>query len=78
LILSVVIMPVPVATVAIPVVVPTAIIVPIVMPMMPTIMIPMSMAALDTMHYTAGDSLAWIPLRQGRCVCRQDDSGGGK
>jgi hypothetical protein len=50
---------------------------PGVMLMMPTIMVPVSIPALDTMHYTAGDSLAWIPLRQGRCVCRQNDSGGG-
>ena len=37
----------------------------------------MSIPALDTMHYAAGDSLVWIPLRQRRCACRQDDSGGG-
>jgi hypothetical protein len=73
----VVVMLVLVATVAIPVVVPMAMMVPVVMLMMPTIMIPMSIPALDTMHYTAGDSLAWIPLCQGWCVCRQDDSGGG-
>jgi hypothetical protein len=50
-----------VATVAILVVVPMAMMVPVVMLMMPTIMIPMSMPALDTMHYAAGDALAWIP-----------------
>jgi hypothetical protein len=64
-----------VATVAIPVVVPMAMMVPVVMLMMPTIMIPMP--ALDTMHYAAGDALAWIPLCQGRCASRQHDSGGG-
>jgi hypothetical protein len=50
-----------VAMVAIPVVVPMEMMVPVVMP---TIMIPMSMPALDTMHYAAGDALAWIPLCQ--------------
>ena len=50
-----------VATVAIPVVVPMVMMVPVVMFMMPTIMVPMSIPALDTMHY-AGDALAWIPL----------------
>ena len=40
-------------------------------------MIPTSIPALDNMPYAAGDSLAWIPLQQGRCACRQDDSGGG-
>jgi hypothetical protein len=54
-----------------------AMMVPVVMLMMPTIMIPMSMAALDTMHYATGDALAWIPLPQGRCASRQHDSGGG-
>jgi hypothetical protein len=73
----VVVMLVLVATVAIPVVVPMAMMVPVVMLMMPTIMIPMSMLALDTMHYAAGDALAWIPLCQGRCASRQHDSGGG-
>src|SRR5664279_1771168 len=73
----VVVMLVLVATVAIPVVVPMAMMVPVVMLMMPTIMIPMSMAALDTMHYATGDALAWIPLPQGRCASRQHDSGGG-
>lgn len=73
----VVVMLVLVATVAIPVVVPMAMMVPVVMLMMPTIMIPMSMPALDTMHYAAGDALAWIPLCQGRCASRQHDSGGG-
>jgi hypothetical protein len=58
------------------VVVPMAMMVPIVMLMMPTIMVPMSIPALDTMHYAAGDSLAWIHLRQGRCASRQDESGG--
>jgi hypothetical protein len=65
-----------VATVAIPVVVPMSMMVPVVMLMMPTIMIPMSMPALDTMHYVAGDALAWIPLCQDRCARRQHDSGG--
>ena len=65
-----------VATVAIPVVVPMAIMVPVVMLMMPTIMAPMSIPAIDTMHYAAGDSLALIPLRQGRCASRQHESGG--
>jgi hypothetical protein len=73
----VVVMLVLVATVAIPVVVPMAMMVPVVMLMMPTIMIPMSMPALDTMHYAAGDALAWIPLCQGRCASRQHDSSGG-
>jgi hypothetical protein len=73
----VVVMLVLVATVAIPVVVPMAMMVPVVMLMMPTIMIPMSMPALDTMHYAAGDALAGIPLCQGRCASRQHDSGGG-
>jgi hypothetical protein len=59
----VVVMLVLVATVAIPVVVPMAMMVPAVMLMMPTIMVPMSIPALDTMYYAAGDSLAWIPLR---------------
>jgi hypothetical protein len=72
----VVVMLVLVATVAIPVVVPMAMVVPAVMLMMPTIMVPMSIPALDTMHYAAGDSLAWIPLRQGRCASRQYESGG--
>jgi hypothetical protein len=63
--------------VAIPVVVPMAMIVPVVILTMPAIMIPMSIPALDTTHYTAGDALAWIPLCQGRCASRQDDSGGG-
>src|SRR5664279_4171020 len=72
----VVVMLVLVATVAIPVVVPMAMMVPVVMLMMPTIMIPMSMPALDTMHYAAGDALAWIPLCQDRCAHRQHDSGG--
>jgi hypothetical protein len=62
--------------VAIPVVVPMAMMVPAVMLMMPTIMVPMSIPALDTMHYAAGDSLAWIPLRQGRCASRKYESGG--
>ncbi len=53
-----------VATVAIPVVVPMAMMVPVVMLMMPTIMIQMSMPAFDTMHYATGDALAWILLRQ--------------
>ena len=52
--------------------------VPVVTLMLPTIMIPMSIPALDTMHNAAGDSLAWIPLRQGRYTYRQDGSGGGK
>jgi hypothetical protein len=73
----VVVMLVLVATVAIPVVVPMSMMVPVVMLMMPTIMIPMSMPALDTMHYAAGDALAWIPLCQDRCASRQHDSGGG-
>jgi hypothetical protein len=73
----VVVMLVLVATVAIPVMLPMAMMVPVVMLMMPTIMIPMSMPALDTMHYAAGDALAWIPLCQGRCASRQHDSGGG-
>ncbi len=51
-----------VAPVAIPVVVPIVMMVPVVMFMMPTIMVPMSTPALDTMHYAAGDALAWIPL----------------
>ena len=72
----VVVMLVLVATVAIPVVVPMVMTVPVVMLMMPTIMVPMSIPALDTMHYAAGDSLAWIPLRQGRCASRQYESGG--
>ena len=71
----VVVMLVLVATVAIPVVM--AMMVPVVMLMMPTIVIPMSMPALDTMHYAAGDALAGIPLCQGRCASRQHDSGGG-
>jgi hypothetical protein len=71
----VVVMLVLVATVAIPVVM--AMMVPVVMLMMPTIVIPMSMPTLDTMHYAAGDALAWIPLCQGRCASRQHDSGGG-
>ena len=58
----VVVMLVLVATVAIPVVVPMAMMVPVVMLMMPTIMVPMSIPAFDTMHYAAGDALAWIPL----------------
>jgi hypothetical protein len=73
----VVVMLVLVAAVAIPVVVPMAMMVPVVMLMMPTIMIPISMPALNTMHYAAGDPLAWIPLCQGRCASRQHDSGGG-
>ena len=72
----VVVMLVLVATVAIPVVVPMAMMVPVVMLMMPAIMVPMSIPALDTMHYAAGDFLAWIPLRQGRCASRQYESGG--
>jgi hypothetical protein len=72
----VVVMLVLVATVAITVVVPMAMMVPVVVLMMPTIMVPMSIPALDTMHYAAGDSLAWIPLRQGRCASRQYESGG--
>ena len=67
----VVVMLVLVATVAIPVVVPMAMMVPVVMLMMPTIMIPMSMPALDTMHYAAGDALAGIPLCQGWCASRK-------
>ena len=43
-----------VATVAISVVVPMAMMVTAVMLMMPTIMVPMSIPALDTMHYAAG------------------------
>jgi hypothetical protein len=74
----VVVMLVLVATVAIPVVVPMVMTVPVVMLMMPTIMVPMSIPALDTMHYAAGDSLTWIPLRQGRCASRQYESGSGK
>jgi len=69
-----------VATVAIPVVVPMAMMVPAVMLMMPTIMVPMSIPALDTMHYAAGDSLAWIflrPARQRQRTGRQRDSAGG-
>jgi hypothetical protein len=68
-----------VATVATPVVVPMAMTVSVVMLMMPTILSPMSMSmpTLDTMHYAAGDALAWIPLPQGRCASRQHDSGGG-
>jgi hypothetical protein len=58
----VVVMLVLVATVAIPVVVPMVMMVPVVMFMMPTIMVPMSIPALDTMHYAAGDAHAWIPL----------------
>jgi hypothetical protein len=50
----VVVMLVLVATVVIPVVVPMAMMVPVVMLMMATIMIPMSMPALDAMHYAAG------------------------
>jgi hypothetical protein len=50
-----------VATVATPVVVPMAMTVSVVMLMMPTILSPMSMPTLDTMHYAAGDALAWIP-----------------
>jgi hypothetical protein len=42
------------ATVAFPVVVPMAMMIPVVMLMMPTIMVPMSILALDTMHYAAG------------------------
>jgi hypothetical protein len=60
----VVVMLVLVTTVAIPVVVPMAMMVPVVMLMMPTIMVPMSIPALDTMHYAAGDSLAQAPVRQ--------------
>ncbi len=48
--------------VAIPVVVPMAMMVPVVMLKMPTIKIPMSMPALDTMHYAAGDVPG--PVRQ--------------
>jgi hypothetical protein len=70
----VVVMLVLVATVAFPVVVPMAMMVPVVMLMMPTV--PMSILAPDTMHYAAGDSLAWIPLRQGQCAGRQYKSGG--
>jgi hypothetical protein len=72
----VVVMLVLVATAAIPVVVPMAIMVPVMMLMMPTIMISMSMPALDTMHYAAGDALALIPLCQGRCASRQHNSSG--
>ena len=72
----VVVMLVLVATVAFTVVVPMAMMVPVVMLMMPTIMAPMSILAPDTMHYAAGDSLAWIPLRQGQCAGRQYKSGG--
>ena len=64
----VVVMLVLVATVAIPVVVPMAMMVPAVMLMMPTIMVPMSIPALDTMHYAAGDSLAWIPPAPGPLI----------
>jgi hypothetical protein len=71
-------MSVPVAMVAIPVVVPKTMMVPVVTLTLPTIMIPMSIPALDTMHNAAGDSLAWIPLRQGRYTYRQEGSGGGK
>jgi hypothetical protein len=74
----VVVMLVLVATVAIPVVVPMVMTVPVVMLMMPTIMVPMSITALDTMHYAAGDSLTWISLRQGRCASRQYEFGSGK
>jgi hypothetical protein len=74
----IVVMLVLVATVAIPVVVPMVMTVPVVMLMMPTIMVPMSITALDTMHYAAGDALTWIPLRQGRYASRQDEPGSGK
>ena len=50
-----------VATVAIPVVVPMVMMVPVVMLMMPTIMVPMSIPAFDTMHYAAGDTLRLAP-----------------
>jgi hypothetical protein len=65
-----------VATVAIPVVVPMVMMVPVVMFRMPTIMVPMSIPAFDTMHYAAGDTLAWIPLCQGRNASRQHNSSG--